>query len=179
ICHGSLLLRGGGLALENHDRDLAIGPSLVVVVGWPHRRHQIPQPSSLSPFRSVSADRDSLPLDLDRRLRMRLEVLVPIGMVGRAALGRDNHPRFVIAAIDQRRRPLLPRRSSRRGQEQDRRATPVVPLLATSLLVHPYVLLAKWVSAKRIGVLRHATSVAPVEVMPAGSTRSHRREPCS
>jgi hypothetical protein len=82
-------------------------------------------------------------LDLDADLGSLGEVLEPAGMVGRAALRRDDDRRVAVEPVDERRRGLVARPAAGSRQQQDRRAfLPVVPDLAVGLPVATDVLLA-------------------------------------
>src|SRR3954463_4579589 len=72
--------------LQHDDRDLALGPLRVVVVGLPDRVREPPQPLALLARREARSGPERLVLDLQLDLRRLLDVLVPAGVLGRAAL---------------------------------------------------------------------------------------------
>src|SRR5205814_386175 len=115
---------------ERHDRDLALSPCLVVVVCRPLLGHQRPQARSLLALGRGGACRDMLALDLDLDGRVCLEVLVPVRVAGRSALGCDDHPAVAVVAVDQRRRAHLAALATLRREQQDARPAPVVTALA-------------------------------------------------
>src|SRR5206468_6310007 len=74
------------------------------------------------------------------------EVLVPAGMLGCAALGRDDHVAVAVLCVDQRRRARLARLAAGRREQQDRRSlTPDVADLTAGLAVPPDVLVPEQV----------------------------------
>src|SRR4029077_17105675 len=93
-------------ALENHNRDLPVSSALVVVISRPDLGHALPQPRPLVALGGPGPDRDLLGFDLDRDVRICPEVLVPVRVIGGAALGRNHDPAVAVVPVDQRRGAL-------------------------------------------------------------------------
>src|SRR5215212_3993460 len=121
-------------ALEDHDRDLALRPALVVVVVGPDLGHLAPQ---LGPFlgRRVPCARLELVVaDLDLHLGVVADVQVPGRVLGRAALRGDDHRVVARHAVDERAAALRAGLAALGGEDQrGGAALPVVPALAVGL----------------------------------------------
>src|SRR5947207_3323555 len=95
-------IRTNGLVYaRDGDRYLPIGPALILVVGRPHLGHQSPQARPFVPLGIASTDGNPLVLDLDRRVRVAGDVLVPVRVVGRTAPRGHHHPAVVVLTEDQ------------------------------------------------------------------------------
>src|SRR3954463_2097735 len=106
-------------ALEDHERDLAVGLLLVLVVVRPDLGQGRPQTLALLALGVAMARAEAVALDLDADPVLRLHVEVPGGMLGGAALGRDDDGVAVDLAVDQGHDPLLAGLAPGRGQQQD------------------------------------------------------------
>src|SRR4051794_9130268 len=130
-------------ALEDHDRDAALGLALVVVVGRPGGGHGAPHLRLLGLGRGPRAGREALVEDLDLDVGIGLEVDVPRGRLVRTALRGDDQVVGAEGLVDQRRGAALAAATPGGRQQQDRRALPVVTLRAAGLPVAAHVLFAE------------------------------------
>src|SRR5271166_424909 len=132
--------RGG---FEHHNRDLAAGLLLVVVVGRPDRRHLPPHLRLFFRRGNPGPCRELVAHDLDADIGVRDQVEIPGRRLVRPALGRHHQVVIAVLLVDQGMPALLPALAARRGEDQRRRTLPVVPLRAVGLLVPPDVLVSK------------------------------------
>src|ERR1044071_5348031 len=94
--------------VEHHDRDLAIGNLLLIVgVGRPERDGLLPELGAFGATGGAGAYLLLLGPDLHFDLGVGEEVLVPAGMLGRAALGGDDEIAVAGLAVEQREQELL------------------------------------------------------------------------
>src|SRR5581483_4230595 len=101
------------------------------------------EPLALHTFGDTRAGAEAVAFDLDADHRSLDQVLEPAGVVGSAALRRNDDGRIAVEVVDERRRRLPAGEASGRRQEEDRRALlPVVADLAIGLPITPDVLLA-------------------------------------
>ena len=94
-------------SLENDDRDLALRLRLILVVVRPDLVHLLPEPVALLALRGARVRAELVALDLHADLRRLGEVAIPVRMLGRSALRRDDHDVVAVLAEDERRRALL------------------------------------------------------------------------
>lgn len=80
---------------------------------------------------------------LDLGVGVGKQVLIPAGVLGRAALGGDDHPALAVGAVDQRRGALLTGAAPGGGEQQDGGAPPVIPALTAAVAVDADVLCAE------------------------------------
>src|SRR5690606_576086 len=130
-------------AFENHDRDVPARLLLVLVVLGPDGGHLPPQRGLLLGRRRASPRGELVALHLDLHLGVGLQVLVPLRMVVRAALRRDDDVRVAFGLVDERGGALLPAAAADRGEQQGDGPLPLVAHLTVGLLVTPDVLLAE------------------------------------
>src|SRR3954447_21027769 len=138
-------------ALEDHDRDLALRPALVVVVVGPDLGHLTPQLGPLLGRRVPRARPELVVADLDLHLGVLADVEVPGRVLGRAALRGDDHRVVACHAVDERAAALRAGLAACGGEDQRRGAAlPVVPALAAGLEVGLHVGLAVQVGHARL-----------------------------
>src|SRR5689334_5036124 len=131
-------------AFEHHDRDLAVGLLLVLVVVLPLADHDLPELGLLVGSGVAGADLEALGFDLDLGGRVGLQVEVPGRRLGGPALRRDDQEVVAAAAEDQRRRALLAALAPLGGEQQDLRPLPpLVAFLAIGRAVPLHMLLAE------------------------------------
>src|SRR5581483_8257147 len=144
--------------LEHDDRDLAVGPRPVLVVVAPHLVRPPPEPLALLALGDVRASRQNAVEDLDLDVRVLREVLVPAGMLGRPAVGGDDHVAVAVPRVDERRRPRPAALPAGRGQQQDRR--PLLPDVADLAAGLPVA--ADMVGAVQLLALAHSKSPSTI-----------------
>src|SRR5207253_1593839 len=164
---------GSSGALGDHHRILVLGPRLVLVVVRPLLRRELPEPLALLARRRAGAGREDVVLDLELDLRVLREIPVPAGMLGRAALRRDDDVLAVVLFVDQRRRPRLTRLAAlRRQEERLRPALPDVADLSVRLAVPTDVLLAVQVLGfAHVACSFHSKVVVSSWVRPVAAAR--------
>ena len=124
------------LHLAGRELHLAVGPALVALVVGPVRRHLRPHGGALVAVRGPRVRLEAVAHHLHLDLGIGLQVVVPAGVAGRAAVRGDDHVVVARAAIDQGADPRLAGPPPGRREQQDRAAlAPVVPLLAVGLEV--------------------------------------------
>src|SRR3954447_5129867 len=96
-------------ALQHDHRDLPVGLLLVGVVRRPVPDHRLPQLGLLVGVRGARAGGEPVAPDLHLDLGVRVEVEVPGGRSGGAALGGDDEVVVAALPIDQRRAARLAR----------------------------------------------------------------------
>ena len=109
--------RPDSAALEHDDRDLPVGLRLV---GRRRARSPAIAPTAARAprrWRCVHGPR-TVAVTCISTSGVGVEVLVPAGILRRAALGRDDHVVVAVLAVDQRRRALLARLAAGRGEQQ-------------------------------------------------------------
>src|SRR3954452_24072390 len=122
-------------ALEDDHGDLPVGLLLILVVRRPVADHRLPQAGLLVGRRGPRLRRELVALDLHLDLGVGLEVEVPGGRLGGAALGGDDQVVVAALAVDERRAALLAGLAPGGGEDEDLRALPIVADLAVGLLV--------------------------------------------
>src|ERR1051325_1562204 len=140
----------GSARAEQHDRNVALGAGLVLVVLGPLRRHDRPDAPLVRGRRGASPDGEDLVPHLDLDVGVRKQVLVPTGIFGRSTLRCYEDVVGTIPTIDERELPGLAGLPTRRVQDEATGAIPVVTHLATGRFVLLDVLVAKE------AVIRHA-----------------------
>src|SRR3954447_22980888 len=93
--------------LEDHERDLALGPVLVVRVTAVEVDHLGPEALALLGSGYPRLDAELPRAGLNGRLRVRPEVVKPGGMPRRPALRGHDHDVVAVLQVHERRRPLL------------------------------------------------------------------------
>src|SRR5262249_36024847 len=142
-----------------------------------------PQALPLFALGRAGAGREHLALHLELDLGRLVQVLVPAGVLGRAALRRDDHVAVPILSVDERHRPLLARLPPRRRQEQDGRALPPdVPHRAPGLPVTAHVRFAEqtlcfahWAFSSRASLPQARAGAPPDRVGGAAAGPPGRR----
>src|SRR3954468_21848657 len=124
-----------GRPLQHDDRDLAVGFALIVVVGGPRGGHGAPQLRLRVRGRGARPRGEHLVANLHLDIRILLEVHVPGGRHGGAALRCDDQVVVAMALVDQRGGALLAAPATGRGEEERGRPLPVVSMLAAGLAV--------------------------------------------
>src|SRR5438477_6863875 len=128
---------------EQHYRNVALGPGLVLVVLGPLRRHGRPHTLLVFGRPGARPDGEDLVPHLDLHVGVGHQVLVPSGVLRRATLRRYDDVVIAVPTVDERELPGLAGLPGRRVQDEAVRAIPVVPHLAAGGLVLSDVLVAK------------------------------------
>src|SRR5437667_10009082 len=139
----SMFFDSSSAGAEQHDRNVAFGPGLVLVVVGPLRRHGRPHTLLVFGRPGAGPDGEDLVPHLDLHLGVRDQVLVPSGVLRRATLRRHDDEVIAVPTVDERELPGLAGLPGRRVKDENVRAVPVVPHLAAGRLVLPDVLVAK------------------------------------
>src|SRR5712671_5033663 len=164
-------------ALEDHDRNLARRPLLILLIRRPDRGHRLPQGWLLRRRRRAGARFEAIRHDLHLHDRLRDEVLVPARVLRRAAARGDDEIVVAGAAVDQRRRPRLAGAPAGRRQEQGGDALPdmPVPAVAVDITARVRLLPAGW-TAPGSGSCRHVLlRGAPADRRGAGAPPAEAR----
>src|SRR3989475_5718690 len=149
----SLWVRSSSAGAEQHDRNVALGPGLVLVVFGPLRRHGRPHALLVFGRPGARPDWEDLVPHLDLHVGVRDQVLVPSGVLRGATLRRHDDVVIAVPTVDQRELPGLAGLPGGRVQDEAVRAVPVVPHLAAGGLVLSDVLVTKE------AVVRHAAGL--------------------
>src|SRR3989449_5976761 len=133
-------VRRASTGAEQHDRNVALGPGLVLVVLGPQRRHGGPDALLVFGRPGARPDGQDLVPHLDLHVGVRDQVPVPSGVLRRAPLRCHDDVVIAVPTVDERELPDLAGPSARRLQDEDGRTVPVVPDLAAGGFVLPDVL---------------------------------------
>ena len=109
--------------LEDDERNLAIGALLVVPVAAVEINHPRPQARVLRGRRHASSHGPSPGPDLNRRVRIRTQVVEPRRVLWMPALRRDDDELFALAHVRERRGASLAGLGTDVVQQQHRRGT--------------------------------------------------------
>src|SRR5438093_4082020 len=154
---------------EQHNRNVALGPGLVLVVLGPLRRHDRPDASLVLARPGTGPDGEDLVPHLDLHVGVGDQVPVPSGIVGRPTLRCHDDVVLTVPTIDERELPDLTGLPTGRVQDETVHAIPVVTHFAARRFVLPDVLVTKE------AVVRHAARVP----RPRRGSDPHRRDDAS